>query len=192
MKVNEFIKEYESIQKNETMVKRLLSNIKSEDSYIPYLEKVTMADKIVGATTINKETNMFQTNTPARFILSTMELLYRCTQLEPSEGAEYMLFYSDYDMLNKYNLIKPILEYCEVTNEYKEFNTVLDMIFEDLYQNKYESHNFATEMIGMFAHKLTTALKPIAPILEKLANMDNNEINNMNEKLGKVIDKISK
>lgn len=192
MKVSEFVQEYKAIRLNEKMTSSLIEKSIKENIYIPYLEKVTLATRIANATMIDATTQLLNLNTPAKFVLSVMSILYATTLLEQTDSENSMSIYSDYDALNNEGLIEILLENPTVEKEYKEFNIILQMISDDLISNKYDSHNFTYEIVGMVTNGIVKVLEPLSPALDKILNLSDEERDNLNKNFDKVINKMTK
>lgn len=190
MKANELKEKYIKVAHSDKAVELLLKDITPDEKiYMSFMEKLTLARKIANASMINQETNMMSLNTPAKFVLTMMSLIYKYTLIEEVSAEGY---FSDYDELNSVGLIEMIVEKIIPEHEYTEFNTILQMVCDDIMTNKFETHNFAYELAGMVTNVFVKVLEPIAPALDKIAAMSEEDIDKVVNKLNKTLDRITK
>ena len=192
MKINEFIGRYNEVKKNASLVEKLINEIKKESPYIPFINKVALAQAIVNATMVDSETDLLSVNTPKKYALAIMTLIFETTELEQSNPEDNLGIFKDYDLINSAHLWDVLLVKTEIKAEYEEFNTVLKMVSDDLIQNKYDNHRFAIEMMSMITSSILRAIEPITPILDKLSNLSDEEAENMDRNVNKFIDKLAK
>lgn len=192
MKINEFIRKYNEVKKNASLVEKLINEIKKESPYIPFINKVALAQAIVNATMVDSETDLLSVNTPKKYVLAIMTVIFETTELEQSDPEDNLGIFKDYDLINSANLWDVLLVKTEIKAEYEEFNTVLKMVSDDLIQNKYDNHRFAIEMMSMITSSILRAIEPITPILDKLSNLSDEEAENIDRNVNKFIEKLAK
>lgn len=192
MKINEFIRRYNEVKMNIPLVDKLIGEIKKETPYIPFITKVALAQSIANITMVDSATDLLSVNTPKKYVLAIMTIIFETTELEQSDPEDNLGIFKDYDLINAVNLWDTILIKADIKAEYEEFNTVLKMVCDDLIQNKYESHSFAIEMMTMVTNSIVKAIEPIVPVLEKISNLSDEEAKNMDKNVNKFIEKLTK
>ena len=176
-------------------VEYLKSNIKSEN-YVPWTEKVALAKNIVNATTYKlkeKEdkklypTSVIQVNSNDRFVFFVMKVIDRWTNIELSENVV-----EDFDNLNKLGAVDTIMspDYNIIpARELNEFNVILKNCYDDALTNAYEPHAYISNQIT----RVTDVAKVlIEPLVEKINNMDEKQLNKALDKLDKIANKLVK
>ena len=150
-------------------------------TYLPFLTKITLADKLAKVTTLDKDTGNVNVKSDVNYLLFCRMIVEQYTDLQvETEG-----FYEEYDLLNESGLLDKIMQTIP-EKEIAEFKMICDMKKSDLLQNKYENHVFIADQVDRFGTLIGVTLKPV---LDKLAteleNMDDSKI----EKLSKVLEK---
>lgn len=133
MKISEFVEKYEKTS-NPQRDKLINDIIKIE--YVPYIKKRVVCENIVKKSSYvivnNKE--VFKPSSYMRTLFFTMKMIEYYTNLEMDNQNEP---HTAYDMLQKYGLVNQIISIInEKTPEIDEFNTLLKMELDDLYQQE--------------------------------------------------------
>ena len=175
MKIKEFCKEYSN--RIDKLKEDYLNDNLHIKTYLPFLTKVTLADKLAKVTTLDKDTGNVNVKSDVNYLLFCRMIVEQYTDLQiETEG-----FYEEYDLLNEFSLLDKIMQ--EIPEkEIAEFKMICDMKKSDLLQNKYENHAFIADQVDRFGTLIGVTLKPV---LDKLAT----ELENMDEK---DIEKLSK
>ena len=152
MTVDNFIKNYKSSNNKEQFWSK---HIKTQ--YIDVLTKSVYAESIVDVSnhiTVG-ERRIFKSNALSTHLAFTMRLVDLYTDIDVEfQDAKFI---EQYDKLNKIGLIEEILSVVP-KKERLEFNTILQMKTDDLYQNEYsvpallysikESLSMSSDMLG--------------------------------------------
>ena len=180
MTIKEFVEKYNAIATDRLKEDYLNNNLHIK-TYLPFLTKVTLADKLAKVTTLDKDTGNVNVKSDVNYLLFCRMIVDQYTDLQvETEG-----FYEEYDLLNESGLLDKIMQMIP-EKEIAEFNTICDMKRSDLLQNKYENHAFIADQVERFGTLIGVTLKPV---LDKLAteleNMDDSKI----EKLSKALER---
>ena len=180
MKIFDFIEKYNAIATDRLKGDYLNDNLHIK-TYLPFLTKVTLADKLAKITALDKDTGNVNVKSDVNYLLFCRMIIEQYTDLQvETEG-----FYEEYDLLNESGLLDKIMQTIP-EKEIAEFKMICDMKKSDLLQNKYENHVFIADQVDRFGTLIGVTLKPV---LDKLAteleNMDDSKI----EKLSKALER---
>ena len=169
MYIKEFVEKYNAIVTDRLKEDYLNNNLHIK-TYLPFLTKVTLADKLAKVTTLDNDTGNVNVKSDVNYLLFCRMIVEQYTDLQiETEG-----FYEEYDLLNESDLLDKIMQMIP-EKEIAEFKMICDMKKSDLLQNKYENHAFITDQVDRFGTLIGVTLKPV---LDKLAT----ELENMDEK----------
>lgn len=184
MKIKEFVEQYNNLGSESLKDDFLRENLIIK-KYLPYINKVSLAERIIQTTCINKETNEIKINSPANSLLFTRVIIEEYTNLEiETEG-----FFEEYDLLNASGLLEKIFKLIP-SNESDEFKAICKMVQQDLITNKYEIHNYISEQVERFGKLIGITSKPILEeISNKLDNMTEKDIKKVSKSLRKFVNK---
>lgn len=168
------------------------------NNYIPFLEKETLAERVVNATSFGYEniegeivqTTNVEINTSARYILSIRAIIEAYTDLT----VESSDFYKEYDALKVSGVLNVLFgtkdtEGVIPSNEIEEFYTLVNMKLDDVIRNNTSTQAFISNQVTRFGDLVGNTLNPI---LEKIATEINGFDETKVEKLGKSFDKLLK
>lgn len=180
MKIREFVEKYNAIATDRLKEDYLKDNLHIK-TYLPFLTKVTLADKLAKVTTLDKDTGNVNVKSDVNYLLFCRMIVEQYADLQvETEG-----FYEEYDLMNESGLLDKIIQMIP-EKEIAEFKMLCDMKKTDLLQNKYENHPFIADQVDRFGTLIGVTLKPV---LDKLAteleNMDDSKI----EKLSKALER---
>lgn len=183
MKIREFTEKYNKIATNSLKNSFLNENIKVK-TYIPYLTKVTLADKLAKITMSDSKTANVKINSSANYLLFLHIIIEQYTDLEIETDG----FYEEYDLLNEFGLIDKIMQLIP-EKEIAELKMLCDFSKNDFLANQYETHAFISSQVTRFGELIGVTLKPVLEKLtEQLENMDEDKI----DKIGKMFDRAFK
>ena len=180
MKIFDFIEKYNAIATDRLKEDYLKENLKIT-TYLPFLTKVTLADKLAKITALDKDTGNVNVKSDVNYLLFCRMIIEQYTDLQvETEG-----FYEEYDLLNESGLLDKIMQMIP-EKEIAEFKMICDMKKDDIIFNQSTPKAFINQQIERISTILGITLKPV---LDKLAteleNMDDSKI----EKLSKVLEK---
>lgn len=148
MKVDEFIRKYNSAKDKD---KFLTDCIKTQ--YVPYRIKIADCDGIVKASTgIN---GVFKINTPAQFMMFTIQVITRYTEIEKDDDILGL-----FEKLDELNLINAITSKIP-EREFTSYNTILNMIQDDYMENNRTLLSFIETKVSALGLSLDAILDAI-------------------------------
>ena len=185
MKIKEFTEKYNAIATDRLKEDYLNNNLHIK-TYLPFLTKVTLADKLARVTTLDKDTGNINIKSDVNYLLFCRTIIEQYTDLQvETEG-----FYDEYDLMNESGLLDKIMQMIP-EKEIAEFKMICDMKKSDLLQNKYENHAFISDQVERFGTLIGVTLKPM---LDKLAteleNMDDEKITKLSKALERGLKRI--
>ena len=179
MKIKQFCKEYSN--RIDKLKEGYLNDNLHINTYIPFLTKVTLADKLARVTTLDKDTGNINIKSDVNYLLFCRMIIEQYTDLQvETEG-----FYEEYDLLNESGLLDKIMQMIP-EKEITEFKMICDMKKDDIIFNQSTPKAFINQQIERITNIASVTLKPV---LDKLAtdleNMDDSKI----EKLSKALER---
>ena len=186
IKIFEFVEEYKKLADNENSKDEYINNMIEFVDYIPLIKKVTLAENIVKASCIDKETGTVRVNSVVSYFLFCRTLIEQWTNLE----SETQGWYEEYDALKSCGLLEIIMSFIP-ENEFNEFKTILDMTQSDFMTNNYETKAFISNQIERIKNVLNVIVKPIADALsKKIDKLSENDIEEFGNRLEKIIKRV--
>ena len=185
MKIKEFVEKYEAIATDRLKEDYLKNNLHIK-TYLPFLTKVTLADKLTKVTTLDKDTGNVNVKSDVNYLLFCRMIVEQYTDLQvETEG-----FYEEYDLLNESGLLDKIMRMIP-EKEIGEFKMLCDMKKTDLIQNKYEGHAFISDQIERFGTLIRITLKPVLEkISEQIENMSEEDVEKFANKFEKLLKRV--
>ena len=158
MKIDDFIRKYNSAKDKEKYLKESIKK-----TYIPYHEKVADCERVVRATTIYKENEsdieIFRLNTPAQFMIFTMNIISKYTEIEYDETLDA------YEKLDQLNIINTLISYIP-ERERAAYNTLLNMVQDDYMENNRSLVSFIetkVKALGLSVDAILDAMSKYIP-----------------------------
>lgn len=169
-------------------------NLKTEE-YVPYNKKMALAEKIVKSSTYATEsviepengnikyqqTNKIQVNSCTRYVL----FVYTVIQIYTNINMDSAKMLDEFDLLNREGLIEQIFGRIN-EKELQEFNKVVQMTFDDFMLNNTTPQSFISNQVQRITDVLGVMLKPI---IDKLSNMSEEELQKSVDKIVKFADR---
>jgi hypothetical protein len=149
MKIDEFIKGY-----NGATDKKGFINLHVVRKYLPYEEKVVIANAIVKSFT-NKETGDFVRNTPAVFMNEVVSLVREYTDIEIGKNESLDVF----NKIEKNNITELLVD--AIGSDAQRLQTVISMVVNDAVANHGDLVNFMSlksDNVNVILDKLKDAL----------------------------------
>ena len=185
MKIKEFVEKYGAIATDKLKEDYLKDNVHIK-TYLPFLTKVTLADKLAKVTTLDKDTGNVNVKSDVNYLLFCRMIIEQYTDLQvETEG-----FYEEYDLLNESGLLDKIMQTIP-EKEIAEFKMICDMKKSDLLQNKYENHAFIADQVDRFGTLIGVTLKPVLEkISEQIENMSEEDVEKFTNKFEKLLKRV--
>ena len=134
-------------------------------SYLPFAEKRELCASVLDAS-CTKEDGLVKVDSVSRYIIFTISVISKYTQLEFNSGEEYDSL-DEYDMLCESRLLNPILEM--IGDEYAACNNMLNMMLEDIIAN----NNTVEAVLGHTLGNVSDSLDGLIEVFaEKVENME--------------------
>jgi hypothetical protein len=133
--------------------------------YIPFADKRELCSAVIEAC-CEKENGLIKVDSVTRYIVFTISIISKYTNLEFSSGEEYDSL-DEYDMLCEVGLLNPILAL--IGDEYATCNNILNMMMEDVIAN----NNTVEAVLGHNLGKVSDSLDDlIGAFADKVAEME--------------------
>ena len=133
--------------------------------YIPFADKRELCKKVINAC-CTKENGLVKVDSVTRYIIFTISIIAKYTNLEFSSGEEYDSL-DEYDMLCENGLLNPILAI--IGDEYATCNNILNMMMDDVIAN----NNTVEAVLGHALDKVSDSLDDlISTFANKVEEME--------------------
>ena len=183
--IKNFVNEYKNIATDRLKEDYIKNNLHIK-TYLPFLTKVTLADKLAKVTTLDKDTGNVNVKSDANYLLFCRTIIEQYTDLQvETEG-----FYEEYDLLNESGLIDKIMQMIP-EKEISEFKMICDMKKEDLIFNQSTPKAFINQQIERVSTILGVTLKPVLEkISEQIDNMSEEDVEKFTNKFEKLLKRV--
>ena len=185
MTIKEFTEKYNAMATDRLKEDYLNDNLHIK-TYLPFLTKMTLADKLAKVTTLDKDTGNINVKSDINYLLFCRMIIEQYTDLQvETEG-----FYEEHDLLNESGLLDKIMQMIP-EKEITEFKMLCDMKKSDLLQNKYENHAFISDQVERFGTLIGVTLKPVLEkISEQIENMSEEDVEKFTNKFEKLLKRV--
>ena len=185
MYIKEFVEKYNAIATDRLKEDYLNNNLHIK-TYLPFLTKVTLADKLAKVTMLDKDTGNVNVKSDVNYLLFCRMIVEQYTDLQvETEG-----FYEEYDLLNEFGLLDKIMQKIP-EKEIAEFKMICDMKKDDIIFNQSTPKAFINQQIERITNIASITLKPV---LDKLAteleNIDDEKITKLSKALEKGLKRV--
>ena len=185
MKIFDFIEKYNAIATDRLKGDFLNDNLHIK-TYLPFLTKVTLADKLARVTTLDKDTGNINIKSDVNYLLFCRMIIEQYTDLQvETEG-----FYDEYDLMNESGLLDKIMQMIP-EKEIKEFKMICDMKKDDVIFNQSTPKAFINQQIERVSTILGVTLKPVLEnISEQIENMSEEDVEKFTNKFEKLLKRV--
>lgn len=163
MTIKDFMAGYEKNGSESLKDKYIKEKVKVK-TYLPFLEKVAVAQMLAKHTTLDKETGNIKVDSCTNYLLFYRVIIENYTNLEVIDDK----FYEDYDLLNRSGALVKIMQMIP-ESEIKEFKMFCDMKQSDIMTNKGNVYSFVSEQVTRFGTLTGVTLKPILDSIAEAA-----------------------
>ena len=190
MKISEFVKNF--IDKkvmntaiNQNAVSDYLKKELEVKDYVPFAEKRDLCARVLEVCNTKDDSGLVKVDSISRYILFTIAIISKYTNLEFSSGEEEIDSLDEYDMLCQNNLLNPILDI--IGGEYVTCNNMLNMMMDDIVSNNNTVENVVGTVLGKFSDSLDELVSAFANKVESmdldLSQIDIDKYSGLIEKL---------
>ncbi len=190
MKISEFVKNF--IDKkvmntaiNQNAVSDYLKKELEIKDYVPFAEKRDLCARVLEVCNTKDDSGLVKVDSVSRYILFTIAIISKYTNLEFSSGEEEIDSLDEYDMLCQNNLLNPILDI--IGGEYVTCNNMLNMMMDDIVSNNNTVENVVGTVLGKFSDSLDELVSALANKVEStdldLSQVDIDKYTGLIEKL---------
>ena len=110
-------------------------------------------------------------SSPFKYLSTVRQIIIRYTNIIFNDSANKS-FINEYDMLMSCGLLDKVLTSIP-QRELQEFNSICNMVYDDIMTNYYEPHGFITNNLSRITNVLNKASIPLFNSLsKKVSNMD--------------------
>ena len=185
MKIKEFAEKYNAMA-TDRLKEDFLNNNLHIKTYLPFLTKVTLADKLAKITTLDKDTGNVNVKSDINYLLFCRMIIEQYTDLQvETEG-----FYEEYDLLNESGLLDRIMQTIP-EKEITEFKMICDMKKDDIIFNQSTPKAFVNQQIERISTILGVTLKPVLEkISEQIENMSEEDVEKITNKFEKLLKRV--
>lgn len=184
MLIREFVEKHRAIATDRLKEDYLKDNLHIK-TYLPFLTKVTLADKLAKVTTLDKDTGNVNVKSDVNYLLFCRTIIEQYTDLQvETEG-----FYEEYDLLNESGLLDKIMQMIP-EKEIGEFKMICDMKKDDIIFNQSTPKAFINQQIERITTIASVTLKPILEkLVDEFENLDDKKIEKFEKYLSKLLNK---
>lgn len=185
MKIKNFTEKYSAIATDRLKEEYLNDNLHIK-TYLPFLTKVTLADKLAKITALDKDTGNVNVKSDVNYLLFCRMIVEQYTDLQiETEG-----FYEEYDLLNESGLLDKIMQMIP-EKEITEFKMICDMKKDDIIFNQSTPKAFINQQVERITTIASVTLKPVLEkISEQIENMSEEDIEKFTNKFEKLLKRV--
>lgn len=192
MKVTEFIENLKNAKvENTKMVPDAVEKyIKKElevKDYVPFAEKRELCASVLNACNTKDDSGLVNVDSVSRYIIFTISIISKYTNLEFSSGEDGIDSLDEYDMLCKNNLLNSILDV--IGAEYATCNNMLNMMMDDIVSNNNTVESVVGTVLGKVGDSLDDFISILADKVDEmeldLSQIDIDKFSGLIEKLTK-------
>lgn len=191
MTVKEFVDGYKKTSDN--LKNRYIKEKLEIKSYINFVDKCNLAERVIKASTYEKDidgkdTGNIKINSISRYLLFTLSIIDMYTNID----VDFSHSIDEYDLLKSNNLLELFIgseNQLIPESEYFEVQAILNMTLDDTIQNNMSTQAFIQNQVTRFGTLIGITF---SPIMDKLADSINGMDESTVEKIGNQIEKMLK
>ena len=178
MKVQNFIDDFKSSKVVNSQIKpnavgEYVKKTLEVKDYVPFAEKRELCAQVLNACNTKDDSGLIKVDSVSRYIIFTLSIISKYTNLEFSSGEDEIDSLDEYDMLCQANLLNPILDV--IGAEYTTCNNMLNMMMEDIMTNNNTIENVVGAVLGKLGDSIDDFITVISDKVESM-NLDLNQI----------------
>ena len=128
---------------------------------------------MLNACNTKNDSGLIKVDSVSRYIIFTLSIISKYTNLEFSSGEDEIDSLDEYDMLCRANLLNPILDV--IGAEYTTCNNMLNMMMEDIMTNNNTIENVVGAVLGKLGDSIDDFITVISNKVESM-NLELNQI----------------
>ena len=178
MKVQNFIDDFKSSKVVNSQIKpnavgEYIKKTLEVKDYVPFAEKRELCAQVLNACNTKDDSGLIKVDSVSRYIIFTLSIISKYTNLEFSSGEDEIDSLDEYDMLCQANLLNPILDV--IGAEYTTCNNMLNMMMEDIMTNNNTIENVVGAVLGKLGDSIDDFITVISDKVESM-NLDLSQI----------------
>ena len=178
MKVQNFIDDFKSSKVVNSQIKpnavgEYIKKTLEVKDYVPFVEKRELCTQVLNACNTKDDSGLIKVDSVSRYIIFTLSIISKYTNLEFSSGEDEIDSLDEYDMLCQANLLNPILDV--IGAEYTTCNNMLNMMMEDIMTNNNTIENVVGAVLGKLGDSIDDFITVISDKVESM-NLDLSQI----------------
>ena len=178
MKVQNFIDDFKSSKVVNSQIKpnavgEYIKKTLEVKDYVPFAEKRELCAQVLNACNTKNDSGLIKVDSVSRYIIFTLSIISKYTNLEFSSGEDEIDSLDEYDMLCQADLLNPILDV--IGAEYTTCNNMLNMMMEDIMTNNNTIENVIGAVLGKLGDSIDDFITVISDKVESM-NLDLNQI----------------
>lgn len=179
MKVIDFISDFKSkkvinTHLNQNAVGDHIKKVLAIKDYIPFAEKRELCENVLNACNTKDKNGLVKVDSVTRYIVFTLSVIAKYTNLEFSSGEDEFDSLDEYDMLCQADLLNPILDV--IGEEYVTCNNILNMMMADIVANNNTVENVVGHTFGRVADSVDGLIDVLKEKVEEM-ELDLDQIN---------------
>ena len=178
MKVQNFIDDFKSSKVVNSQIKanavgEYIKKTLEVKDYVPFVEKRELCAQVLNACNTKDNSGLIKVDSVSRYIIFTLSIISKYTNLEFSSGEDEIDSLDEYDMLCQADLLNPILDV--IGAEYTTCNNMLNMMMEDIITNNNTIENVVGAVLGKLGDSIDDFITVISDKVESM-NLDLSQI----------------
>lgn len=172
MTIQNFIEEFkakkiQNTKTDNTIVSAYIAKTLEIKNYIPFVEKRELCERVLNACNTKSNGGLVKVDSVSRYIIFTLSIISKYTNLEFSSGEGEFDSLDEYDMLCENHLLNPILGV--IGEEYASCNNMLNMMMADIEAN----NNTVEAVLDYNLSKITDSIDNLIGVFaEKVEEME--------------------
>ena len=171
MTIREFIEDFQAkkimnSKVNEHAVSEYIKKELEVKDYVPFAEKRELCARVLNACNKKEDSGLVKVDSVSRYIVFTVSILSKYTNLEFSSGNEEFNSLDEYDMLCQSGLLNAILDV--IGTEYTTCNNILNMMMSDIEANNNTIENVVAAILGKLGGSVDNLINVFADKIESM------------------------
>lgn len=171
MKIVDFINDFKAkkimnTQLNQNAVGEYIKKELEVKDYVPFAEKRELCANVLNACNTKESSGLVKVDSVSRYIVFTISIISKYTNLEFSSGDEEFDSLDEYDMLCQSGMLNAILDV--IGAEYTTCNNILNMMMSDIEANNNTIENVVATILGNIGSSVDNLIDVFAEKVESM------------------------